>query len=273
MMRLSCMSLSYQRCFERKEMDSATFLETCRNINLDAASFHLRNLGKTTTEHLRAVRRQYFDLGLAPGAIGVTTDFGLPIERLPEELEKAREGIRVAMFLGAPTVRVFAGSPPDESRREEAFKRAVEGLRRVAEEGAKAGLPISLQNHNHRALARTGQEVLRLLREVDHPNLTFILDTGQFAGSKGASDEKLPGFNEDNFYQSIQEVAPLARYVRAKIYELDATGRERWIDYDRVFNILRSVHYHGIIDIVFEGKGDEKLEVALAAKFLRPYLT
>jgi len=267
------MSLSYQRSFERKEMDILTFLETCRNLNLDAASFHLRNLGETTTEHLKTVRRKYFDLGLAPGAVGVTTDFGLSRERLSEELAKAKEGIRVAMFLGAPTVRVFAGSAPDESRREEAFKRAVEGLRKVAEEGGTAGLPVSLQNHNHRALARTGQDVLRLLREVGHPNLTLILDTGQFAGSKGASDEKLPGVRGDDLYQSIEQVASLARYVRAKIYELDASGREQWIDYDRVFNTLRSVHYHGIVDIVYEGKGDEKLEVARAAKFLRPYLT
>jgi sugar phosphate isomerase/epimerase len=273
MMRLSCMSLSYQHCFERKEMDLLTFLEVCRNLNLDAASFHIRNLGKTTPEYLKTVRRKYFDLGLSPGAIGVTTDFGLSKEKLPEELEKTREGIRVAMYLGAPTVRVFAGSAPNESRREEAFKRAIEGLRKVAEEGATAGLPVSLQNHNHRALVRTGQDVVRLLREVGHPNLTLILDTGQFAGSKGASDEKLPGIRGDDLYQSIQQVAPLARYVRAKIYEFDASGREQWIDYDRVFNILRSVHYHGIVDIVYEGKGDEKVDVARAAKFLRPYLT
>ena len=275
MMRLSCMSLSYQRCFQRKEMDIFTFLEACRNINLDAASFHLRSLAETTPEHLKRVRRKYFDLGLALGAIGVTTDFGLSREKLREELEKAREGIRVAMFLGAPTVRVFAGSPPDELQREDAFKRAVEGLRRVAEEGAEAGVPVSLQNHNHRALARTGHDVLRFLREVDHPNLTVILDTGQFAGSKGASDYRgsSPELQDVNLYQSIQEVAPLARYVRAKIYDLDSTGRERWIDYKRVFNILHSVHYHGIVDIVYEGKADEKVEVARAAKFLRPYLT
>ncbi len=273
MMRLCCMSLSYQRCFQQKEMDIFTFLEACRNINLDAASFHVRSLGGIATEHLKRVRRKYFDLGLALGAIGVTTDFGLSKEKLPAELEKAREGIEVAMFLGAPTLRVFAGSPPDESQREEAFKRAVEGLRIVAEEGAKAGLPVSLQNHNHRALARTGKDVLRFLREVGHPNLTLILDTGQFAGSKGASGENLVEAQDGNFYQSIQEVAPVTRYVRAKIYNLDATGREQWIDYDRIFNILHSVHYHGFIDIVYEGKGDGKMEVPRAVQFLRPYLT
>ena len=61
--------------------------------------------------------------------------------------------------------------------------------------------------------------------------------------------------------------------MRAKIYNLDASGREQWIDYDRVFNILRAIHYHGIVYIVYEGKGDEKADVASAVKFLRPFLS
>ena len=192
---------------------------------------------------------------------------------LPAELDKAKEAIRVAMFLGAPTIRVFAGSPPKESEREEAFKRAIEGLRLAVEAGAEAGLPISLQNHNHGALARTGDDVLRFVREVNHPNLAIILDTGQFAGSRGASEAMPEELKGADFYKSISQIAPLARYVRAKVYSLDSAGREQWIDYERVFNILRSVHYHGLIDIVYEGKRDEKTEVARAVRFLRPYLT
>src|SRR5262245_15373524 len=117
MMRLSCMSLSYQHAFQRKKMDILTFLETCRNLNLDAASFHIRNLEITTTKRLKIVRRKYFDLGLTPRAVDVTTDFGLSKEKLPEKLEKTKKGIRIAMFLGTPTIRVFANSPPDESQR------------------------------------------------------------------------------------------------------------------------------------------------------------
>lgn len=150
------MSLSYQRCFQRKEMDVFTFLETCGALNLDAASLHIRSLDGPASDHVKKVRRKYFDLGLAPGALGVTTDFGVPGDALTTELEKAREGIRVAMFLGAPTLRVFASTSSQEpSKREEVFKRAVHGLRTAAEEGAQAGLPISLQNHNHGGLART----------------------------------------------------------------------------------------------------------------------
>jgi hypothetical protein len=93
------MSLSYQRRFQSGEMDAFRFLETCRSLNLDAASFHIRNLGGTDSERLKKVRRAYLDQGLGIGALGVTTDatdFGVAKHKLPAELEKAKEAIRMA---------------------------------------------------------------------------------------------------------------------------------------------------------------------------------
>ena len=76
---------------------------------------------------------------------------------------------------------------------------------------------------------------MRFVREVNHPNFTVILDTGQFAGSLGASAQMPEELKGADFYKSIHQIAPLARYVRAKIYNLSPAGREQWIDYDRVF--------------------------------------
>ena len=39
-----------------------------------------------------------------------------------------------------------------------------------------------------------------------------------------------------------------------KFYEPDASGREKYIDYNRVLNILRGVHYNGFLGIVYEGE-------------------
>ena len=46
--------------------------------------------------------------------------------------------------------------------------------------------------------------------------------------------------------------APLARHVRVKFYNPRADGSEPYIDYPKVFDILRGVHYGGILDIVYE---------------------
>ena len=140
------------------------------------------------------------------------------------------------MFLGAPILRTFVGSPPSPDKQEEAFRRGVDALRKTAEIGADLGMTVSLQNHS--GLTSTGDDMLRFHREVNHPNFTLLLDTGHFAGRNGPNGPKIPGTTYDDYYRSIEQVAPLTQFVRAKVYDLDENGREKWIDYDRVFGIL-----------------------------------
>src|SRR5207244_12321599 len=133
-----------------------------------------------------------------------------------------------------------------------AFARAAASIRRLCEEAAKEGLPIGLQNHNHGALCRTSDEVLRLLKAVDHPNLVFVLDTGQFAGSRGASGPAPAELKGADYLASIRATASLARHVRVKFYTPRPDGSEPFLDYDQIFDILHSVHYPGFLDIVYE---------------------
>lgn len=251
-MKLSNYSLNYPTLSAQGPMDVLQFLGHCRQLGVEGASLHIRQLASTQPDYLKRVRRAYVDNGLSVSLFTVSTDFGKPRERHDEELQKAREAVRVALFLGAPLLRVFAGSPPAEADRAAAFQRAAEGIRRVCVEAEREGLTVGLQNHNHGALCRTGDEVVRFLQAVDHPNLTFILDTGQFAGSRGASGKAPPELQQADYLASIRQTAPLARYVRVKFYNPRPDGSEPFIDYAQVFAILRSVHYPGFLDIVYE---------------------
>ncbi len=250
-MKISNYSLSYAE-IRQGRMDIFGFLLLCRELGFDGASLHVQDLASTETEYLKRIRRAYLDNGLSVSMFAVSTNFGQPLSRHEGEFKKARESIRAAQVLGAPLLRVFAGSPPSEAERREAFERAAAALRRLCEEAAQAGLPVGLQNHNHVALCRTGEEVIRFLKQVDHPNLTFVLDTGQFAGSRGASGAPPPELRGADFMESIRQTASLARYVRAKFYNPAAYGSEPAIDYAKVFDILHGVHYPGFIDIVYE---------------------
>lgn len=276
MIRISNYSLNYSRQLAQGQMSVFDFLALCRQLDVEGASLHLQNLPDLSTAYLKRLRRAYLDHGLSMAVFTVTTNFGQPEERHKGEFEKALEAIRAAMFLGAPLLRVFAGSPPSEAERSKAFDRAAAGIRKVCQEAAQAGLPVGLQNHNHGALCRTGDEMLRFIKKVDHPNLTLLLDTGQWAGSQGASAPTPPEFRNVDFMDSIRQAAPLARYVRVKFYNPGPDGSEPWIDYDKVFDILRGVHYGGFIDIVYEpgkGKGDPGEDIRTAmpriVRFLR----
>ncbi len=275
-MKISNYSLNYSHLIADGEMDVFGFLAHCRELGTDGASLHIQNLPDTQDETLKRIRRAYLDHGLSVAMFAVSTNFGQLRDRLAAELAKAREAIRVASFLGAPLLRVFAGSPPKDGDRVSAFVRAAASVRQVCDEAAKVGLPVGLQNHNHGALCRTGDEVLEFVETVNHPNLTFILDCGQFAGSPGASGAVPADLADADFMESIRRTAALARHVRVKFYAPREDGSEPGIDYDRVFDVLRSVHYPGFVDIVYEparqGGDDVRQAIPRVVGFLRARL-
>src|SRR5262245_7832720 len=133
-MKISNYSLSYEKLFQQGEMDVFKFLAHSRSLGVEGASLHVRQLTTTTTDYLRRIRRAYLDEGLSISLVTVTTDFGRPADRHEEEMKQAREAIRVAEFLGAPLVRVFAGSPPAEAERADAFARSAAAFRKLCEE-------------------------------------------------------------------------------------------------------------------------------------------
>jgi sugar phosphate isomerase/epimerase len=276
MMRISNYSLNYARQLAQGKMTIFQFLTLCRELNVEGASLHLRDLPEISTGYLKQTRRAYLDNGLAMTVFTVSTNFGLPENRHKQEFETALQAIRVAMFLGAPLLRMFPGSPPSDGERTAAFERSAATMRKVCEEAAQVGLPVGLQNHNHGALCRTGDEVLRYMKLVNHPNFVFLLDTGQWAGSRGASAAPPPDLRNADYLQSIRQTASLARYVRVKFYNPAPDGSEPWIDYNQVFDILRGVHYQGVLDIVYEpgkaaGDAGEDISTAMPkiVKFLR----
>ena len=60
--------------------------------------------------------------------------------------------------------------------------------------------------------------------------------------------------------------------VRAKIYKIDS-GKEEWLDYERIIEILRTVNYNGNMSIVFEGQGNQVSDleaIGLAVTYLPP---
>jgi sugar phosphate isomerase/epimerase len=248
-------------------MDVFSFLTTCRTLALDGADIHMSGLKNTSRTHLKDVRRRALNMGLSISCLGVSTEFGRSAEAVPKELEKVREAIDVGMFLGAPVLRVFVGSAPSADKTKEAFQRGVECLRKTAEAGAEAGMPIALQNHS--GLTSTGADMLAFHTAVDHPNFTLLLDTGHFAGREGPNGPKIAGTTYNDYYGSLEQVAPLTQFVRVKFYDPDASGRERYIDYSRVLNILRAVHYNGFLGIVYEGKEEETQAIPRCVRFMR----
>ncbi len=272
-MKLGCMSLSYKDQFRDGKIDLPGFIDKAYDLRLDGIDLHTRAFASTEPGYLRDIRMRCLKRGLALSYIGVSNNFGKPQEELPAVIADVKHWVDVAVFMGIPLVRIFAAWVPDGEPEEQVWERMIPCMQEVAAYGQEKGVVLGLHNHNHGCVTRTGKEVRKILEMVDNPYLSHILDTGQYVGSPGASGQRGKEDPALNFYGSIEETAPLAVHVRAKVYRI-ASGEEAWLDYPRIFKILNGVNYNGWVSIVFEGQDEEEEATAVpkAVDYLRRFV-
>ena len=271
MIKLSLQSLCYRDTFNAGDIDLFRMIEKAREYRLDGIDIHFQHFASTDRDYLEDVRMACLKNGLHMCYIGVSNNFGMVGEEQRAQIANMKKWIDVAATMGIQMVRSFGGWVPDGETEESVWPRIVSATKEVAGYGASKGVKVGLHNHNHGCAPATGEQVLKILDEVNNPYYTHILDTGQYRGSPGASlgERGVEGV-EHNFYGSIEASAPRAVHIRAKIYRI-ASGSEVWLDYDRIMKIVKSVGFNGWMSVVFEGQDelDEPTAVPLAAAFLR----
>lgn len=243
------------------------FIQTAYDLRLDIVDFHQRAFTSTEPDYLSGIKLMCLRYGLPIGYIGVSGLFvGTEAER-QEHAQQCKEAIDLAAFLGSPIIRVFCSIVPEKNGDgNDPWPAMIGGYQEVADYAATKGIAVGVQNH-----PSTGDEMLRIWRETDRENFTFIMDTGQWVGSPGSSPRGVTSPDID-FYHFIEQTAPHAMYIRTKFYKIES-GKEEWLDYERIASILKQINYNGCISIVYEGEAEDRVEqVRLAANYLRQLL-
>ena len=239
--------------------DIESFIDLAYDLRLDVidlrsdVGFEEHGSGYLLQTKMNCLRK-----GLSIGYLATGGHFVGTEAELEEKVERVRADVDVALALGAPMVRVFCGSTPQDAG---ARRREVECFQVCCDYAASHSIAVGLQNH-----PCTGDGVLRLSEEVGRDNFTFILDTGQWEGSPARTRGE-PDPDHD-IYRYMEQTAHHAAHVRAKFYKIDS-GREEWLDYDRIVDILAAAGFNGTLGVVFEGKDanacDDREVLTLAA--------
>ena len=70
-----------------------------------------------------------------------------------------------------------------------------------------------------------------------------------------------------NGFAALEKAMIYTMMVHAKFYEVDADGKDKKQDWEKIFKLLKDSRYEGYLSIEYEGK-NPKVEVPLAAKYL-----
>ena len=274
MIKLSLQSLSYRDTFKEGKIDLEGIIAKAAEYRMDGIDIHWAHFASTDNDCLQHTRLLCLRAGLHICYIGISNNFLKVGAEWEEQIEMVKGWIDVANRMGIQMVRLFGGWISQGESEEDAWPRLIDATKQVTVYGRSKHVVCALHNHNHGCIPATGDQVIKLLDEVGDDYYSHILDTGQYRGSPGASfGERGKEDPEWNFYGSIETSASRAVHVRAKIYRI-ASGKEAWLDYDRIMPILKKVGFNGWMSIVFEGQDelDEPAAVPLANTFLRDML-
>lgn len=178
------------------------------------------------------------------GSLGSTNDK----ERLAA-VDNHYKWVDAAKFLGCATIRVNAHG---EGSREDVQKAAIDGLGRLGEYGAKAGINIIVENHG--GFTSDGSWLAGVMKGVNKPNVGTLPDFGNFCVKRDGKDMYAGNCVEEyDRYKGTQELMPFAKGVSAKAYDFDAEGNCVETDYYKMLKIVKDAGFSGYIGIEFEG--------------------
>jgi sugar phosphate isomerase/epimerase len=161
-------------------------------------------------------------------------------EKRKLEKKLVKDWIVVAQKLGAPGLRIFAGTLSKEVYPwDERAKWIAEDIRECAEFGKQHGVMLAYQNHFD--FAKTATEVEKLLKMIDHEWVGLMLDIGSYHSSDP--------------YEDITYTAKYAItwQMKEKVFVND---NQMETDYVKIIDIVRKSGYRGYLPLETLGEGD-----------------
>jgi len=204
--------------------------------------------------YLCRIKRQAFLLNLDIAGTAVGNNFCVPSG---PERDKQIAGVKTwidhARELGAPCMRIFAGSAPRGTSEAQAQEWVVACIEECCAYAADRGVILALENHGGVTADAAG--TLAIVRAVRSPWFGLNLDTGNF--------------HSEDPYAEIAQVAPYAVTTHVKAM-VTAKGKQKEpADLPRIVTILRGAGYRGYLSLEYEEEGEPKASSAAILRALK----
>ena len=211
------------------------FAEACHRIATagysDIAVFTAVT-AESTREEVLAARQTALAEGLKPSLVLAHARLDLGIEQAAKQY---RQLIDNAALLGASWLLDLG------SDKAELYDSYVSVMKQASAYAARAGLQISVKPHG--GITLTAEDLLALLKRVDHPAFGICYDPGNIIYyTKGARRPEM----------DIDKVAPLVTVgiikdciVKDDVPDVMITPGEGWVDFDAVFKGLVNGGFRG----------------------------
>jgi sugar phosphate isomerase/epimerase len=260
--RLSMAAYSYRKYLDLKHkprppMTLDDFIETAAALGIDAVEPTAYYFAETSPEYLAHLKGKCTRLGLDVSGTAVGNNFCLrEPDKLRAQIDSVKRWVDITSRLGGKTIRIFAGSPDKGDTEEQARARCLAAIQEACDYAGKAGIFLALENHG--GITTTIDQMLALVKAVQHDWFGVNWDTGNFVSADP--------------YADLTQLAPYAVTVQIKS-EIKRSGKKKEdADLRRLIDILRAADYRGYVALEYEADEDPKTAVPRVIEALKPLM-
>lgn len=199
-----------------------------------------------TSEYLEGLKKRIAASGLTSNMGALRSRHNIPIEDSVRELQKQIDNAR---FLSLKYVMSFGADKPEE------FAHYTKAMAEAARYAQAKGVKLVMKPHG--GISGASDEILRVIKEVNHPNFSIWYDAGNIIYYTGKDP--------------VAEIAPIARHItgfcakdcgdlRGDVMIQFGEGK---VDFAAVFKKLKSAGFNGPV-VVECCKVAETLEATAA---------
>ncbi|WP_209332231.1 sugar phosphate isomerase/epimerase family protein [Lunatimonas salinarum] len=260
-LKLSLNAYSFHSLLSTGKMNLDDLFRFCSEEGLpavDLTAYYIQGYPEVPDDSvLYGIKRKAHSYGLAISGTGIRNDFTYADrDKHHEQIIFVKKWIVAAAKLGAPVLRVFAGTQPVEP----SFRKRLSSWMAVnymscTETGEANGVIVALQNHDD--FIQTAEEVNWYMEVVDSPWFGLVLDIGSYP--------------QDDTYEGIQKNIRYAVNWQLK-ENVNQGGKQVPVDLPRLFEIIAQSNYQGYLPIETLGPGDPYQKVRKFLAQVRKHL-
>ena len=242
-MKLSVAAYSFREALTSKAagMTLHDFVNEASKWDVDAVeptSYYFPD--PPTPEYCHQLRRHALLQGLSISGTAIRNTFTHPPgPTLDKEIAHVKKWIDLALHLGAPTIRIFAGDLQKGTTEAQARKWCIDAIHECCEYAKPRGIILALENHG--GIVSTVEQMLSIVKDVKSDWFGVNWDSGNFRSADP--------------YGDLAKLAPYAVVAQVKV-EISPDGKRQKADLPRIVGILRDAGYRGYLALEHEAKED-----------------
>lgn len=246
-LRLSLAAYSMRKYLDYSKgqpaMDLFQFVDYCYDLGLPGTELTSYYFPKDVDDaYILKLKRHCHLRGVTPSGGAIRNDFCQRDQaKVEADLEHTRLWTDRYAMLGAPAIRIFAGTQPAGDSWTATIDRCVAACRKACSYAETKGVWMALENHGGVTLKAEG--LLEIVRQVDSPYFGVNFDCGNFRSADP--------------YAELEAIAPYAVNAQLKV-DLSREGKREDTDLERVIKILRDVGYSGWVALEYEASEEPK---------------